>query len=160
MILRTVSLTRWRLKSHFQTLHFASNSPHHLPNAKLINVKSDPFYESIPIWNELELEFFAWKYSHQESIVFELYCAQGAGRPFHLPKKFSDTKTCVFWCKTIKPFFAFLAYFCFTKVGICHLFSLVNFFIATFLHALYLVTQMVFFFKKVSGALPQGAKHL
>ena len=25
---------------------------------------------------------------------------QGAATPFHLPKKFSDTKTCVFWCKT------------------------------------------------------------
>ena len=42
-------------------------------------------------------------------------------------------------------FFAFLPYVCFTKMGICHLFSLVNFFIATFLQALYLVTQKVFF---------------
>ena len=42
-------------------------------------------------------------------------------------------------------FFAFLPYFCFTIMGICDLFSLVNFFIATFLQALYLVTQKVFF---------------
>ena len=51
------------------------------------------------------------------------------------------------------------AKFGFTIMGICHLFSLINFFIATFLQALYLVTQMVFF-KKVSEALPQGAKCL
>ena len=25
---------------------------------------------------------------------------QGAATTFHLPKKFSDTKTCIFWCKT------------------------------------------------------------
>ena len=49
--------------------------------------------------------------------------------------------------------------FCFIIMGICHLFSLVNFFIATFLQALYLVTQKVFF-KKVSEALPQGTKRL
>ena len=55
--------------------------------------------------------------------------------------------------------FAFLAYFCFTNMGIYHLFSLDNIFLATFFHALCLVTQMVFF-KKVSGILPQGAKHL
>ena len=42
-------------------------------------------------------------------------------------------------------FFAFLAYLCFTIMGICHLFSLVNFFIVTFLQVLYLLTQMVFF---------------
>ena len=35
--------------------------------------------------------------------------------------------------------------FCFTKMGICHLSHLVNFFLATFLQVLYLVTQMVFF---------------
>ena len=27
--------------------------------------------------------------------------SQGAATPFHLSKKFSDTKTCIFWCKTI-----------------------------------------------------------
>ena len=25
----------------------------------------------------------------------------GAGGPFNLPKKYTDTKTCIFWCKTI-----------------------------------------------------------
>ena len=47
-----------------------------------------------------------------------------------LNKKFSDQ---------------FGANFSFTIMGIGHLFSLVNFFIATFLQALYLVTQKVFF---------------
>ena len=37
--------------------------------------------------------------------------------------------------------------FYFIIMGISHLFPLVNFFIATFLQALYLVTQMVFFQK-------------
>ena len=37
--------------------------------------------------------------------------------------------------------------FCFIIMGIGHLFSYVNFFLSTFLQALYLVTQMVFFQK-------------
>ena len=38
--------------------------------------------------------------------------------------------------------------FCFTNMGIGHLFSSVNFFLATLLQALYLVAQMVFFKKR------------
>ena len=49
--------------------------------------------------------------------------------------------------------------FCFTIMGICHLFSLVNFFIATFLQALYLVTKK-FFFKITNKLCPFGAKWL
>ena len=59
-----------------------------------------------------------------------------------LNKKFSDQ---------------FGANFSFTIMGICHLFSLVNFFIATFLQALYLVTKK-FFFKNSIPLLPFGAK--
>ena len=32
--------------------------------------------------------------------LYDNAMAQGAATPFHLSKKFSDTKTCIFWCKT------------------------------------------------------------
>ena len=58
------------------------------------------------------------------------------------------------WCNFFYlHFFAFLAYLCFTKTYFCHLFSLVNIFLSTFLQPLYLVTKK-FFFKISIWILP------